>query len=195
MKYLFIIFALIIFAFPSFVYSQVSQTCNTSINTAIPYYNDLGQGLQIYNAATTCTDAAGNKGYDCPIGQNLAFNQTQGQTKDLRYLVCVSKKNDNSVNLKDQFAFGGINSLGEGSSYLIGPMFQVAAIGVTFYLLFGAFKYIASGGDKNAVASARAMITHGFIGLILLLLLFLVVQFIPQFFNLNVKFIESNLPR
>ncbi len=113
-------------------------------------------------------------------------NPPQGTKKD------PLAQQNKIVDLKDQFAFGTINSFGEITTYLIRPMFEIAAVAVVFYLLFGAFKLITSAGDKNQVASARNMITHAFVGLILLLLLFLVVEFIPEFLNLNWQIIRTS---
>lgn len=86
----------------------------------------------------------------------------------------------NSVDLGKNYGFGHIKSLGEALGLLMTPAFVIASIGVIFYFLIGAFKYLASGGDKNAVASGRSMITHAIIGFILLILWFLIVQFIPE---------------
>ena len=90
-----------------------------------------------------------------------------------------------TVDLKDQFAFSRISSLGEGFAHLVDPGFAVAAMAVIFYFLLGAFKFLRSGGDKEAVASARAMITHAIIGFILLMLMFLIVKYIPELLGLT----------
>ncbi len=89
-----------------------------------------------------------------------------------------------AIDLKTQYAFGeNITSLAKGTSYLVDPAFTIAGIAVTFYLLLGAFKYLTSAGDKNAVASAQAQITHAIIGYILLIMLFVFMKFIPEFFG------------
>lgn len=86
-------------------------------------------------------------------------------------------------NLGDEFAFGNINTLGEGYSRLIMPIFELAGIAVGIYLLIGAVKFITSGGDKEAVSSAKAMITHAIIAYVLLMLIFILMKFIPEFFG------------
>ncbi len=96
----------------------------------------------------------------------------------------------NVGNLSENYAFGKIGSLGEGLGYLIGPGFQIAAVVVVFYFLIAAFQYITSGGDKTAIASARARITHSIIGISLLILMFLVLQFIPKFFGIDILLIK-----
>lgn len=87
--------------------------------------------------------------------------------------------------IKDIFGFGDINSLGIGLDRIIPLVFSLAAILVVFYFLLGAFELIYSQGDKNAVASAQAKITHAIIGLVLLILLFLVLQYLPEAIGLS----------
>ncbi len=91
------------------------------------------------------------------------------------------------TNLENQFDFAGVkfSSLGQASGFLVGPMFELAAIAVVIYFLIGAFKYIISAGDKGQVEAARDMITHAIIGFLLLMVMFLVLQFIPEFFGLT----------
>lgn len=92
--------------------------------------------------------------------------------------------------LGDNYAFGGIASLGEGLGYLVAPGFQIAAVAVILYFIVGAYKLITSSGDKEALASSRAMITHAIIGFVLLMLMFAVLQFVPKFFSINIGFIQ-----
>ncbi len=88
-------------------------------------------------------------------------------------------------NLSNEYGFGQISSLGDAFGYLIGPGFAIAGTAVVFYLLIGAVRYIISGGDKAKVEGARAMMTHAIIGLILLIMLFLVIEFLPGLLNLG----------
>ncbi len=92
--------------------------------------------------------------------------------------------------LKEDYAFGNLESLGQMINYAMPLFFAIAALSVVIYFVVGAVKLITSGGDKNAVASARNMIVHAIIGFILLMLMFIILQFIPQFFNLNVKLFQ-----
>lgn len=97
------------------------------------------------------------------------------------------------VNLKNEYSFpasGKINSLGEALTFLVAPAFAIAATGVVIYFLIGATKMILSGGDKNAVAAARAMITHAIIGFILLMFMFIILQFVPTFLGLDYAIIQ-----
>lgn len=85
----------------------------------------------------------------------------------------------------DVFGYGYIKSLGQGTSYLVAPTFSLATAAVIIYFLIGAFKFLTSAGDKEAVASARNMITHAIIGFVILIFAYLILQFIPQFFKIQ----------
>lgn len=82
------------------------------------------------------------------------------------------------VNIGKEFGFGGIGSFGEGISKLVTPGFSVASVLVIIYFLFGAFKFLASGGDKEQIAEGREMITHSMIGFIILMFAFVILQFL-----------------
>lgn len=70
----------------------------------------------------------------------------------------------------------------------------VIAVGVAlFYLLWGAVKWINSGGDKAMLESARGQIIGGATGLIIILLTFLIINLLLNFFNINLGSI--NIPR
>lgn len=76
------------------------------------------------------------------------------------------------------FGFGGFKSLGQATSSLVMPIFSLAAAAVVIYFLFGAFKLLTSGGNKEEVAAARNMITHAIIGFIILMFAFFILQFL-----------------
>lgn len=85
-----------------------------------------------------------------------------------------------AVNLADEYAFGSINSFGEGVSYFIPPALTLAGIVLVFWFLWGSVDLIISGGDKDKVAAARRKITHTIIGFLLLIGIFLIVQYLPE---------------
>lgn len=89
------------------------------------------------------------------------------------------------VDIGQTYDFGDITSLGGGINRLVAPTFSIATTVVIVYFLIGAVKFLMSGGDKEAVAAARAMITHAMVGFIILMFAFLILQFIPQAFNLQ----------
>lgn len=54
-------------------------------------------------------------------------------------------------------------------------IFIVAILAVLVMLIWGAFQWITSGGDKEAVGNARKRITHALIGLAILALAFVIL--------------------
>lgn len=55
---------------------------------------------------------------------------------------------------------------------------------VVIYLIFGALKFVVSGGDPKAVTSAKNTMTYAIFGLVIILLSFLVLNFIGNFLGL-----------
>lgn len=95
-----------------------------------------------------------------------------------------------AVDLGTNYAFGWISSLGEGFTRLLGPGFAIAGVALTLYLIIGAFRFLLSGGDKSAIEGGRNMITHAIIGFVLLMLVFLIMQFIPEFIGIDFKILK-----
>ncbi len=96
-----------------------------------------------------------------------------------------------AADLSVEYPFGHIKSLSEGIGYLITPALSIAGLAVLLYFIFGAFKLVFSGGDKNAVAEARGMIVHSIIGFILLLLMFAIYAVVPQLLGINLRVIQG----
>lgn len=82
------------------------------------------------------------------------------------------------VNIGDCFGFGGFGSLGDTTSKLVRPAFDISAVAVVIYFLLGAFKYLMSGGKKEEIEGARNMIFHSIVGFIVLMFAFLILQFL-----------------
>lgn len=82
------------------------------------------------------------------------------------------------IPIGEKFGFGDIRSLGEGTSRLVVPVFEVTAAIVVIYFLVGAFFYLKAGGDKEQLEKARNMINHAIIGFIILMFAFLIIQFL-----------------
>lgn len=82
------------------------------------------------------------------------------------------------VDIGSNFGFGHITDLGQGTTQLIGPFFSIATFLVILYFLLGAFKYMKAGGNKEDVEAGKQMIIHGIIGFMLLMLSFLILQFL-----------------
>ena len=69
---------------------------------------------------------------------------------------------------------------------LISLIFIVAVVIALFYLLWGAVRWILSGGDKAAVEGARNMIIAAIVGLVVLFLAFLLINVLLAFFNVDI---------
>ena len=63
---------------------------------------------------------------------------------------------------------GSGSTFGEFIGGILGGIMVIAAVLVLLYLLWGAFEWITSGGDKGKVEKARDKITQAVVGLIVL---------------------------
>ncbi len=84
------------------------------------------------------------------------------------------------VYLDQYYGLSGVSSLQELTSQLMVPAFIIISLGVFFYLVIGGYKFLTSGGDKNAVESARRMITHALIAGLLIIFIFLIIKLLPE---------------
>ena len=73
-------------------------------------------------------------------------------------------------------------------------IFVIAVIIALFFLLFGALKWIFSGGDKAGIESARGTIVAAIVGLIIIFLVFLIFTIVLRFFGLSLASI-TNIPK
>ena len=73
-------------------------------------------------------------------------------------------------------------------------IFVIAVIIALFFLLFGAVKWIFSGGDKAGIESARGTIVAAIVGLIIVFLVFLIFTVVLRFFGLSIGSI-TNIPQ
>lgn len=92
------------------------------------------------------------------------------------------------INLGNVGASTGL-ATGSDVSLIIGNILKiiifVSLIAVLFMLIFGAFQWIISGGDKEKVASARGMITHSLIGLFILAISLVIVTVVARIIGIN----------
>ncbi len=72
--------------------------------------------------------------------------------------------------------------IGNGIKIII----AIAIIAVLFMLLWGAFQWIISGGDKEKVGSARGIITHALIGLVIIGLALVIVTIVGKIVGIDV---------
>lgn len=75
----------------------------------------------------------------------------------------------------------GAGGLGIFFSNLVALFYVIAAIVLIFMLLWGAFDWITSEGDKEKVASARNKIINALIGIMLFAAAFAVIKVLGQF--------------
>ena len=96
------------------------------------------------------------------------------------------------VDISQEFAFGDLKCLGQGLDRLVNPAFSIAAFAVIIYFVIAGFKYVSSGGEKEELAKAQGMITHAIIGFVLLIMLFLVINFLfSRLFGTPIQFIQG----
>jgi type IV secretion system pilin len=74
---------------------------------------------------------------------------------------------------------GGI--IGAGVTFVL----VIVTIVALFYLIWGGFSWITSGGDKSKVDSARQKLTAAIIGLVIAFLAFFVLSLALSFFGLS----------
>ncbi|KKQ92192.1 MAG: hypothetical protein UT58_C0003G0028 [Microgenomates group bacterium GW2011_GWC1_39_7b] len=72
----------------------------------------------------------------------------------------------------------------------IGLVFVIGVLVFFFMLIWGAVQWISSGGDKQALESARGRITSAVIGIVILLGAFAVINVVETFFGLNILTID-----
>lgn len=68
---------------------------------------------------------------------------------------------------------------------LVGLFYTVAAIALIFMLLWGAFEWMTSGGDKEKLAGAQRRIINAIIGLVLFAIAFPILQLLGVFTGLD----------
>ena len=69
---------------------------------------------------------------------------------------------------------------------LVGMTLLAGVVIFFFVFAFGAIQWILSGGDKSALEGARAKISNGLTGLVILFGTFAVIKLIEFFFKINI---------
>lgn len=82
---------------------------------------------------------------------------------------------ENLVQKGGNTAAGGIGAFLNNVIQLI---YSLAGVILIFMIIYAAIQWMSSGGDKEAIAKARARIVHAVIGIILLALAFLISKYI-----------------
>lgn len=83
-----------------------------------------------------------------------------------------------SVNV-DQLGFK-IPSLGDILTFTIRGFFVIAGLAALFYMLMGAFAWVTSGGDKDAVSAAQQKIQAAVLGLIIVVAVLAIIWTLEQ---------------
>ncbi|MBI2338248.1 hypothetical protein HYU95_03640 [Candidatus Daviesbacteria bacterium] len=81
----------------------------------------------------------------------------------------------------------GFRDIGDAISKILSIAFVVALLLVLIMLIWGAFEWIASGGDKEAVGKARGKILNALIGIAILAVAFALFRFAGQFVGFNIE--------
>lgn len=71
-------------------------------------------------------------------------------------------------------------------SAIIGFMTVAAGIWFLFELLFGGYEWISSGGDAKKLEGAKARLTHGFMGLTIIIGAWALLSVTGQFFGYDI---------
>lgn len=87
----------------------------------------------------------------------------------------------------------GYSDLGVFISNVITLVFIFAVIAVLVMLIIGAFEWITSGGDKEAVAKARNRILNALIGMAVLAVAFAIFKIAGQFLGFDT--LNFTIPR
>lgn len=89
----------------------------------------------------------------------------------------------------------GYADLGEFISNFLLLAFSLGLLVVLVMLIWGAFEWITSGGDKDAVSKARNRIINALIGLAVLAVAFALARVAGQFTGLNITNIVIPTPK
>jgi len=80
----------------------------------------------------------------------------------------------------------GFSSLGTFISSALTLAFIFAVLAVLLMMIWGAFEWITSGGDKEAVGKARGKIINALIGLAVMAVAFALFKVAGQFIGINI---------
>lgn len=103
----------------------------------------------------------------------------------------------NQRNVQVAFPGLGVNpgsTIGTIISNALKAIFIVGALAVLLMLVWGAFQWITSGGEKESIGKARGRIIAALVGLAILALAFLITVVVGQVVNINLLNLPA-LPR
>lgn len=88
------------------------------------------------------------------------------------------------ITVKQGVPTGGLDKLAEIIQTTIALSFFLAIVIALFVLLLSGFQWMFSGGDKQKLQQARSRITYAIVGLALVFLSLLIIQFLGDFFGI-----------
>lgn len=140
-------------------------------------------------------DCGGSQGYDCC--------PSDGSYQCMPDLTGTQKNQDGSPKVTCQEApagkaFGlikvpaplagflknnptGASAISQFLSNFVALLFSIAAIVLIFMILWGAFEWLTSGGDKEKLSSAQKRIINAFIGILLFAVAFAIIRVLGVF--------------
>lgn len=127
----------------------------------------LTKGTNMKKSLTKLAASVGTAGTALFVAASTVFAQG----------VNVGTVNVGTVNLPDA---GFASDLGSLLSSLLTIVMALAALAVFLFLIWGAFEWITSGGDKGKTESARNKITSAVIGLIVLAASYAILMLLLQ---------------
>lgn len=95
------------------------------------------------------------------------------------------KIGDYTINPPAGVPTGGISSLNNLISLVTNLLFIAAIVISLFYLIWGGFDWIFSGGDKQKLANARNKVIYAVVGLIIVFLAIFIVNLLYTFFKIT----------
>ena len=105
--------------------------------------------------------------------------------KKLAFLTAISSFLTPSVVLAENIQITkhqqGFTTIGDFISKVLTFAFLIAVLVVLVMLIWGAFEWITSGGDKEAVGKARSRIINALVGLAVLAVAFALTRVAAQF--------------
>ena len=110
-------------------------------------------------------------------------------TTSATYLTLAPRAFAEDLNLCDtEGQFGKLCDFTAGNfgsilGQLLTLIFVISIVAALFYLVWGGFKWLTSGGDKTAVGTAREHIVAAIIGLVVIFLSYFILNILVQFFT------------
>lgn len=79
----------------------------------------------------------------------------------------------------------GINKIADIINIVVKLLFPLAGILLFFFLVWGGYNFLVSGGDPEKVKAGKAKITSALIGFVLLVLSYFITSLIARIFGLG----------